>query len=71
MEIKYVHVLVDRDGTVKPVNHPQGIGAKKYATMNGFYHIVQNKDQDDASSIVFPYGEDKYVDLSIFLQEEL
>ena len=70
MDIKYVHILVDRDGTVRPIEGPSGIGAKKYVTKRGFYHIIQNKEQDDASSIVFAYDDDKYLDLSIFLQEE-
>ena len=69
MDISYVHLLVDKDGTATVINKPMGLGAEKYITISGEYQKVATPE--GISDIVLNCdNHDRFVSLTIFLQEK-
>ena len=69
MNISYVHLLVDNDGTATPVQKPIGIGTEKYITNKGEYKKAATTD--GVSDIVMLCDDhDHTISLTIFLQEK-
>lgn len=59
MDLKFVHLLVSRDGTVTPVKNPIGLGCRTYLTTNGEYHLLDRTTAgEEGGSIALMYDDD-------------